>query len=126
MGGCFLPFRRGMFDGAISISAVQWLCVATKSGHEPEGRLRAFFKGLRRCLRPGANAVLQFYPEDPAQMELVRQAAMECQFSGSVVTDYPLSEAAKKFFLVVTAPKQGVPTSHKRHTLPSNSIAGTK
>ena len=26
-----LPFRPGMFDGAISISAVQWLCNAVRS-----------------------------------------------------------------------------------------------
>ena len=26
-----LPFRPGMFDGAISISAVQWLCNAVSS-----------------------------------------------------------------------------------------------
>lgn len=36
-----LPLRAGMFDGAISISAVQWLCNADKSSHDPrceEGR----------------------------------------------------------------------------------------
>ena len=31
--GC--PFRLGAFDGAISISAVQWLCNADNSAHEP-------------------------------------------------------------------------------------------
>ena len=30
-----LPFRPGMFDGAISISAVQWLCNADRTGHDP-------------------------------------------------------------------------------------------
>ncbi|PNH11944.1 putative methyltransferase WBSCR22 [Tetrabaena socialis] len=30
-----LPLRPGAFDGAISISAVQWLCNADKKGHEP-------------------------------------------------------------------------------------------
>lgn len=107
--GCLSPFRKGMFDGAISISAVQWLCVAQKEEHVPQVRLRTFLAGLRNCLRPGARAVLQFYPEDPSQMEMVRTLSLERQFSGSLVTDYPLSEAAKKFFLVLTAPKQGLP-----------------
>lgn len=30
-----LPFRPGTFDGAISISAVQWLCNADRASHEP-------------------------------------------------------------------------------------------
>lgn len=104
--GCFLPFRNGMFDGAISISAVQWLCVATKPEHDPEWRLRAFLHGLRRSLRRGARAVLQFYPEDVSQMEMLKAAALDCNFTGSLVTDYPVSEAAKKFFLVLTSPSQ--------------------
>ncbi len=31
-----LPFRPGAFDGAISISALQWLCNADKSSHSPK------------------------------------------------------------------------------------------
>ena len=30
-----LPFRTGMFDGAISISAVQWLCYSNSKGENP-------------------------------------------------------------------------------------------
>ena len=36
-----LPLRPGTFDGAISISAVQWLCNADKSSHEPRYELKA-------------------------------------------------------------------------------------
>eukprot|EP00798_Chlamydomonas_sp_ICE-L_P010802 gene10802-16951_t len=31
-----MPLRSGIFDGAISISAVQWLCNADKTGHDPK------------------------------------------------------------------------------------------
>jgi len=30
-----LPFRTGMFDGAISISAVQWLCYSNSKNENP-------------------------------------------------------------------------------------------
>lgn len=52
-------FRAGVFDGCISISAVQWLCNADKSYHNPPKRLYAFFKTLYASLRHGARAVLQ-------------------------------------------------------------------
>ena len=57
--GCGLPFRQGMFDGAISISAVQWLCYSDRAECNPRQRLLAFFQSLYKCLRRGARAVLQ-------------------------------------------------------------------
>ena len=45
-----LPFRAGAFDGAISISALQWLCNADKAGQKPAKRLLAFFSSLYACL----------------------------------------------------------------------------
>ncbi len=45
-----LPFRPGSFDGAISISALQWLCNADKAHHRPAKRLSKFFSTLYACL----------------------------------------------------------------------------
>ena len=36
-------FRPGTFDGAISISALQWLCSAEQKIHNPIKRLNRFF-----------------------------------------------------------------------------------
>ena len=36
-----VPFRPGVFDGCVSISAIQWLCNADKSEHDPRKRLKA-------------------------------------------------------------------------------------
>lgn len=36
--GC--PFRAGSFDGAVSISALQWLCNADHKSHNPAQRLK--------------------------------------------------------------------------------------
>jgi cyclopropane fatty-acyl-phospholipid synthase-like methyltransferase len=57
-----LPLRQALFDGAISISAVQWLCNADTAGAEPRVRLKRFFASLYAALTRGARAVLQFYP----------------------------------------------------------------
>ncbi len=37
--GSGVMFRPGMFDGVISISAIQWLCNADKRSHSPPKRL---------------------------------------------------------------------------------------
>ena len=49
-----VPFRAGMFDGAISISALQWLCNADKRWHVPKKRLIRLFETLYASLRRGA------------------------------------------------------------------------
>jgi 18S rRNA (guanine1575-N7)-methyltransferase len=97
--GC--PFRAGTFDGAISVSALQWLCNADRSSHKPVQRLYKFFSTLYACLSRSARAVFQFYPENSEQMELVTAQAMKAGFYGGVVVDFPNSTKAKKFFLVL-------------------------
>jgi len=98
-----LPFRPGTFDGAISISALQWLCNQDKKAHNPRKRIMVFFQSLYNCLVRGARAVFQFYPENPQQVELLTSCAMRCGFSGGLVVDYPNSAKAKKFFLCLFA-----------------------
>jgi len=98
-----IPFRAGIFDGCISISAVQWLCNADKKSHSPPKRLYAFFKMLYASLRHGAKAVLQLYPETPDQMELIMYQATRAGFTGGVVVDYPNSAKAKKYYLCLFA-----------------------
>lgn len=96
-----MPFRAATFDGAISISALQWLCNADKSCHQPSKRLYRFFSTLYSCLSRSARAVFQFYPENGEQIELVTAQATRAGFYGGVVVDFPNSAKAKKYFLVL-------------------------
>ncbi|KAF8035249.1 hypothetical protein BT93_C1313 [Corymbia citriodora subsp. variegata] len=106
-----LGFRPGVIDGAISISAVQWLCNADKSSHEPRLRLKAFFGSLYRCLARGARAVFQVYPESVAQRELILSSAMRAGFAGGVVVDFPHSSKSRKEYLVLTCGPPSVRTA---------------
>lgn len=98
-----VPFRMGSFDGAVSVSAIQWLCNAERTEHNPHKRLNCFFTTLYASLRKGARAVLQFYPENVAQTEMLTAYAMRAGFSGGLLVDYPNSTKAKKYFLCLTA-----------------------
>jgi len=98
-----VPFRQGVFDGAISISAIQWLCYSDRREDDPRKRLLFFFQSLYKCLRRGARAVLQFYPKDGEQLQLITASAMRAGFGGGLVVDFPHSTKAKKYFLVLLA-----------------------
>ncbi|KAJ3341416.1 Williams Beuren syndrome chromosome region 22 protein [Entophlyctis luteolus] len=110
-----LGFRAGSFDGAISVSVIQWLCNADESSHVPQRRLLRFFSTLYTALARGSKAVFQFYPEGPKQIEMILAASMRAGFTGGLVVDYPNSTKAKKYFLVLFAgsvaggPKQELP-----------------
>ncbi len=56
-----VPFRPGSFDGAISISALQWLCNADKTSHKPAKRLYTFFTSLYAALVLHKNFILYYY-----------------------------------------------------------------
>jgi 18S rRNA (guanine1575-N7)-methyltransferase len=94
-------FRPGSFDGAISISVLQWLCNAdtTSPTSSPVARLTRFFTTLHASLRNGSRAVFQFYPHSDEQVKLIMGVAMKAGFNGGLVVDYPNSKRAKKYFL---------------------------
>uniref|UniRef100_A0A915PUC1 18S rRNA (guanine-N(7))-methyltransferase n=1 Tax=Setaria digitata TaxID=48799 RepID=A0A915PUC1_9BILA len=96
-----LPFRPGIFDGAISISAIQWLCHANTRDQYPQKRLLQFFQSLYACMNRGARAVFQFYPETVSQSELITAQATKAGFTGGLVIDFPNSTKAKKVYLVL-------------------------
>jgi 18S rRNA (guanine1575-N7)-methyltransferase len=97
-----LPFQPGSFDGAISISALQWLCYSNSRDEDPKLRLNRFFSSLYAVLKKNARAVLQFYPENPEQAVLIAQCASKVGFAGGVVVDYPNSTKAKKYYLCLS------------------------
>lgn len=101
--GLGVAMRMGCLDGAISVSALQWLCVAENSSQSPHRRLNSFFGSLYAALRHSARAALQFYPDSAAQIDLITSAATRAGFSGGLLVDYPNSAKAKKFYLVLTA-----------------------
>lgn len=96
-----MPFKAGTFDGAVSISALQWLCNADKTSHHPPKRLYQFFSTLFSVLTREARCVFQFYPENAQQIEMITSQAMKAGFYGGLVVDYPNSARAKKYFLVL-------------------------
>ena len=96
-----LPFRPGTFDGAISISAIQWLCNADSTDVSPQARLTRFFNSLYASLRRGARAVCQFYPRNDAQRDMISSTAIRAGFGAGLLEDHPGTKNAK-LFLVLT------------------------
>ena len=96
-------FRSGTFDGAVSVSALQWLCSAEKKSQNPYKRLNKFFATLYASLIKGARCAFQFYPSGPEQVEMITSAAMKNGFTGGLIVDYPNSKKAKKFYLFLMA-----------------------
>ncbi|CAO3699088.1 unnamed protein product [Rhizopus microsporus] len=101
-----MGFRPGVFDGAISISVLQWLCNADKTINRPKARLQRFFSTLYASLNKGARAIFQFYPENDDQIELIIDVATKCGFEGGLLVDYPNSKKAKKYYLCLFAGQQ--------------------
>lgn len=89
---------------------MQWLCNANKKSDIPARRLYCFFSSLYSALVRGARAVLQLYPENSEQLELITTQATRAGFTGGVVVDFPNSAKAKKFYLCLfSGPSTSLP-----------------
>lgn len=84
--------------------------------HRAAKRLETFFTSLYKCLRRGARAALQLYPENSQQLELMTTIAMRCGFTGGLVVDFPHSTKAKKYYLVLFA---GVDHAQAQKNMPT-------
>lgn len=93
-----LPLRTAAFDAAVSISAVQWLCVAPR----PAEAAAAFFAALARALAPAGRAALQVYLESDAQGKLLLGAAAAAGLAAGYAVDYPHRSPAKKYYILAT------------------------
>lgn len=102
-------FRPGTFDGAISISVLQWLMNADDSTHSPPQRLNRFFTTLHSALKNPSRAVFQFYPNSDDQVQLITTCAQRAGFGGGLVVDYPNSKKARKMYLCLMVGQQEIP-----------------
>ncbi|KAA6429391.1 MAG: hypothetical protein FRX49_00785 [Trebouxia sp. A1-2] len=93
-----IPLRDSSIDGAISISAVQWLCHAS----EPRKALRRLFRSLHSCLKPERKAVMQVYVTEEEQATVLLETARAEGFSGGLYVDFPHKGLAKKYFLCLS------------------------
>lgn len=98
-----MPFRPAVFDGVISISALQWLFHAHSKRHNPRRRLTTLLTTLNSCMVRGARAVFQFYPETEQQIDMCLEVARRAGFSGGLVIDHPESTKAKKYYLCLAS-----------------------
>lgn len=98
-----VPFRAGVYDAVISISAIQWLCNADKTENDPKRRLAAFFSTLFASLKRGGKVVCQFYPSSDKQTDQILGAAKVAGFGGGMVVDNADSKKNKKCYLVLAA-----------------------
>ena len=105
-------FTPGCFDGAISISALQWLCNAEKTSHNPYKRFARLFECLYTALARGSRAVLQFYPSHPQQIEIITQSAVKAGFLADLIVDFPESTKAKKYYLIIHSGNSAVQRTH--------------
>lgn len=123
--GLGLPFRDGTFDGAISVSAIQWLCYDNSSDQSAHKRLGRFFGSLYSILKRGSRAALQFYPQDDKQATLIATAAARAGFAGGIVVDFPNSSKAKKYYLCLSMDRsyrkpEGKSDDHQNHRRPAS------
>jgi SAM-dependent methyltransferase len=98
---CFLPFKPKIFDGIISISALQWVYkgINNKEMKNNLVNLIAYFYSI---LKYNSKAVIQFYPKNDAIMTTIGKMITEnTKFNGEYIIDNPQNPKKRRIFLVL-------------------------
>ncbi|RMZ55356.1 hypothetical protein APUTEX25_002214 [Auxenochlorella protothecoides] len=90
-----LPLRRASLQGAISVSALQWLFAAP----DPARATRRFFADLHAALEPGARAAFQLYLPGDVESRALLRAAASTGLRATYFVDFPHPTPAKKYYL---------------------------
>ena len=111
-----LPFRNGVFDGLVSVSAVQFLCEAA-AGRSARERLACCMQETQRVLETSAAnanankdamanvpcAAFQFHPADQVlHPRAVLEAAEDAGCQAALVMDQPHRTSGRRWFLYLT------------------------
>lgn len=95
-----LPFRNACFCGAVSVSAVQWICAQ----HHPEAKALSFMREMYRILREGSFFIAQVYVHTGEHIQVLCRAASRAGLVGGIYTSFPHTSKAKKKFLCLYRP----------------------
>ena len=104
----YLTFRPNSFDGALSISSVQWI-FGIQNSEDRKKTIQSFVLSLGIALKLDGKVVIQFYPRSDEQMkELGAEFIDSTLFEGTYVVDNPENPRKRKIYLVATKIKHPV------------------
>lgn len=95
-----LPFRDGCFGGAVSVSAVQWIC----AHDNPDMKALNFMREMYRILRKKSFFIAQVYMHSDKHIQVLCKAASSAGLVGGIYTCFPHVSKAKKKFLCLYRP----------------------
>ena len=91
-----IPFKDNSFDIIISVSTIQWV-----TGKEPQeiiDQYRSVFNEMKRVLKAGGKAGLQFYPHTEKEFKIVKKQLSK-MFSGHVLEEGE-GKKKKRYFIL--------------------------
>lgn len=98
---CFIPFKPNLFDGIISISALQWI-YKDINNDKMKFNLIKLINDFYSILRNNSRAVIQFYPKDNIIMSAIGKLITEnTKFEGEYIIDNPKNSKKRRIFLIL-------------------------
>ena len=94
-----LPFKKGGFDGIVSISALQW--VSGREGVEGKRDVQAVASEFFRILIPKGKALIQFYPKSEEEAMETGKAFKTAGFKVTLQIDNENNAKKRRVYLLL-------------------------
>jgi 18S rRNA (guanine1575-N7)-methyltransferase len=98
---CLVPFKPNIFDGIISISALQWI-YKDINDNKMRNNLINLITYFYSILRKNSRAIIQFYPKNNKLMSSIGKIITDnTKFEGNYIIDNPENPRKRRIYLVL-------------------------
>jgi len=101
----YFGIKSNLFDGGISISALNFVAEKSKTKKEVENNYNFVAREIFRILKPGGRAIFEYYPQSDIELKISMQAFSSVGFQGGLIIDGGGTRKEQKY-LVLTKPER--------------------
>ena len=95
-----LPLRKESIDHAISVSAYNFITYEGRGNREEKMIVNNTAKYIRNILKGSGRLIIEFYPQNEAELELFSSSFKENGFDGFMVKNMPNQKAGQTYLLL--------------------------
>jgi 18S rRNA (guanine1575-N7)-methyltransferase len=96
----YLPFRYNVFNHALSISAYNFITYGLIKEKEKDLLINNTAKNLYNILKKNGRLIIEFYPQNDAELDLYSSSFTKNGFNGFMVKENPNQKSGQTFILL--------------------------
>ncbi len=106
-----MGIKSNLFDGSISISALNFVAEKSKTKKEFKNNYNQVAREIFRILKPGGRAIIEYYPQTDIELKISMQAFSSAGFQGGLIIDGSGTRKEQKYLVLTKSERRKSPAN---------------